>query len=360
MKHIAVIALLALAAGCGGKKDGAAEPAKPSRAASEGCEWATFEAKGLGVSLLYEKCREPRFTLAEEGNAIVLHTQGEATPWTIVEVLTKREMQPVEAALREQFISVLEEKERLGCVVEASSRMRVDALRTLEIRPGGAYAAEVVKLREKGPFAACGDHGDHDSLRFFVYQPEVTRTRFGFVDASRDRLWFDETSVRMLPDSVANAAVRDRPVDSLPLAERYAATIEGRLDKLARKTGDFVEDEHTITWAAFREGEQVVLIVEQQERGEQGSSSTRYFFRDGALVLARETSLGPEPTGRSRHAQAEILKVLAFRPDGQLAGGRKSVNGKAEVIEAAEEQAARQRAVALLARVKSRQGQSAR
>jgi hypothetical protein len=354
MKQIAIIALLALAAGCGGRKDAALEPAKPSRAASEGCAWATFESAALGVSLLYEKCVEQRFTLVEQGSAIVLQDASQAAPWPIVEVFTKREMQPIEGALREQFVSVLDELERLGCIVEASSRIRIDALRTLEIVPGGSYAAEIEKLREQGPVTACGDYGDHASLRFFVYQPEVTRTRFAFVDASRDRLWFDETSIRMLPDTLANAAVQDRPIDSLPLAERYAATIESRLDRLARKTGDLIEDQHTITWAAFRDGGKLVLIVEQQERGEDGSSSIRYFFRDGTLVLVRESSLGPAPAGRSRHTQSEILKVLAFRPDGQLAGGRKSVNSKAEVIEAAEEQAARQRAGLLLTRVQER------
>jgi hypothetical protein len=351
MKQLALLVLLAALAGCGGKPT-AAEPAKPSRAASEGCEWATFEAPGLGVSLLYEKCREERFTLAEEGNAVVLTPAG-GDAARIVEVFTKREMQPFDAALREQFIAILDEKERLGCVAVPSSRIRIGGLQTVEIAPGGAYAMEVAKRREQGPAAVCGAYGDHESLRYFLYQPEVTKIRFAFVDASQERVWFDETSVRMLPDAVANAAVSERAIDSLPLAERYAATVEGRLDKLARKTGQYAEDEISVSWAAFRDGGAVVMVVEQVERGEDGSGSIRYFYRDGKLVLARESSLGAVPGGRSRHQQTEILKVMAFGVDGTLLGGRKTVDGRGQVIEAAEEQAVRERAAEMLRRVQA-------
>ncbi len=351
MKHIGLLALLGLMAGCGSKEQHA-EPPKPSRAVSEGCEWSTFEARRLGVSLLYEKCREERFTLAEQDNAIVLEPV-EGSPARIVEVFTKREMQPIDAAVREQFVSGLEEKERLGCIVSPSPRMRITGLQTLQILPGPQYAAEVAKRRESGPAAVCGDHGDDESLRFFLYQPEVTKIRFAFVDASQTRVWFDETSVRMLPDDVANAAVRELPINSLPLAERYAATVEGRLDKFARKTGQFVEDENNITWVAFRDGQAIVLIVEQQERGDEGSGSIRYFFRDGKLALARETSLGPTPSGRSRAQQVEILKVLGFAPDGRLVGARKSVNGAAQAVEAAEEEAVLGRAAELFKRIRA-------
>lgn len=352
MKQIALFAFLAAAAllaGCG-KKEPGAQPAKPSRAAADGCEWATFEATSLGVSLLYEKCQTERFTFAEEANAIVMRRAADGASWPIVEVFTKREMQPVEGAIREQFISALDDKERLGCVVAPSPQVRVDGLRTLEIVPGPQYAAEVAKLREKEPVSVCGDYGDAMSLRFFVYQPEVTKTRFAFVNAGKDRPLFDETSIRMLPDTVANAAVKDLPITSLPLAERYAAGIEARLDKLAKKTGEYHIGGGIISWAAFREGSQIVLIVEMQEKGDDGSGSFRYFFRGGELVLVREASLGPAPEGRQRHTQAEILKVLAFGPGGRLAGGRKTVNGKAAIIESAEEEAARARAADLLKR----------
>lgn len=351
MKQFATFALLALLCACG-SKDPAAAPATPSRAAADGCEWAPFEARGLGVSLLFEKCREERFTLAERDNAIVLEPV-EGAPARIVEVFTKREMQPIDAAIREQFVSRLEEKERLGCVVSPSPRMRIGGLQTLQIVPGPQYAAEVAKRRESGPAAVCGDHGDDESLRFFLYQPEVTKIRFAFVDASQARVWFDETSVRMLPDDTANAAVRELPINSLPLAERYAATVEGRLDKFARKTGQFNENEVNTTWVAFRDGQAIVLIVEQQERGDEGSGSIRYFFREGKLALAREASLGPTPTARSRGQQAEILKVMGFDPEGRLAGARKSVNGVAQVVEAAEAEAVRGRAADLLKRVQT-------
>lgn len=352
MKQFALFAFLAAAAllaGCG-KKEPGPQPAKPSRAAADGCEWATFEAPGLGVSLLYEKCQTERFTFAEDANAIVMRRAEDGAAWPIVEVFTKREMQPVEGAIREQFISALDDKERLGCVIAPSPQVRVDGLRTLEIVPGPQYAAEVAKRREKEPVSVCGDYGDAMSLRFFVYQPEVTKTRFAFVNAGKDRPLFDETSIRMLPDTVANAAVKDLPITSLPLAERYAAGIETRLDKLAKKTGEYHIDDDIISWAAFRDGSQIVLIVEMQEKGDNGSGSFRYFFRGGELALVRETSLGPTPSGRQRHTQVEILKALAFGPGGKLVGGRKTVNGKAGIIESAEEEAARARAADLMKR----------
>lgn len=352
MKQIALFAFLAAAAllaGCG-KKEPGAQPAKPSRAAADGCEWAAFEAAGLGVSLLYEKCRPERVSLVEDANAVVMRSAGDGAAWPVVEVFTKRELQPVEGAIREQFISALNDQERLGCVVAPSPRVRVDGLRTLEIVPGPQYAAEAAKLREQESAAACGDYGGAMGLRFFVYQPEVTKTRFAFVNAGKDRPLFDETSIRMLPDTVANAAVKDLPITSLALAERYAAGIEARLDKLAKKTGEYHVDDDIITWAAFRDGGQIVLIVEMQEKGDDGSGSFRYFFRNGELALVRESSLGPTPEGRQRHTQAEILKTLAFGPGGKLAGGRKTVNGKAATIESAEEEAARARAADLMKR----------
>lgn len=353
MKQFAVVLLLAIAAGCSGKKDAAPEPPKPSRAASEGCEWATYEARGLGVSFFYEKCRQPGFALSEEGNAVVLRPAGTDEAHRIVEVFTKRQMQPIEGAIREQFITVLAEKERTGCVVAPSPGMTIENLRTLAIIPGGEYEAEVARMREKGPVAACGDHGDNGALRFFVSQPEVTRTRFAFVDASQKKPWFDETSVRLMPDEVADAAVRDLPVTSLPLAERYAAQVEGRLDQLARKTGEFVEEQTTTTWAAFRDGAEVVLIVEQQERGDEGSASTRYFFRRGSLVLARGSGLGATHAG-GRAPQAEILRAIAYGAEGAPVGARKSVSGKAAALEAGEEQAVQKRAALLLQRVQAR------
>lgn len=351
MKQFATFALLALLCACG-SKDPAAAPATPSRAAADGCEWAPFEARGLGVSLLYEKCREERFALVEEGNAILLKPSGGGEVQRIVEVFTKREMQPVDGAIREQFVSGLEEKERLGCAVRPSPRMRINGLQTLQILPGPQYAVEVEQRREAGPAAVCGDHGDDESLRFFLYQPDVTKIRFAFVDAGQDHLWFDETSVRMLPDEVADAAVRELPVESLPLAERYAATVEGRLDKLARKTGQYVEGEHNFTWAAFREGSAIVLIVEQAERGEQGSASIRYFFKDGKLALVRESSLGAVPHGNSREKQPEILRVLAFAPDGRVVASRQTINGKGVPLAEGEAKAALERAVGLLKRVR--------
>ena len=355
MKQIAVIAFVAGAlclAACGKKEAAAPAPPKPSRAAADGCEWAAFEAKALGVSLLYEKCQDGRFLLAEEGNAVVLRRAGEDAPRTIVEVFTKREMQPVESAIREQFISMLSDKERLGCAVAPSPRMRLQDVRTYEIVPGPQYAAEAAKLREKEPGAAvCGSYGDSGGLRFFIHQPEMTKVRFAFVDASLERAPFDETSVRLLPDSVADAAVRDLPITSLPLAERYAAGVEGRLDKLAKKTGQFLADGKNVSWAAFRDGGQIVLIAELREREDDGSSSFRYFFRGGRLALVREASLAPAPGAQSRSAQQEILQTLAFSPEGKLAGGRRTVGGKGVEVSAAEAESLAARAAELLKRV---------
>lgn len=341
--------------GCGKTADApkGAASAAPSRAASEGCEWAKFEAKGVGVSLLVEKCREEKFSVAEDGSGITMTRLSDGSQSRVVEVFAKREVQPVEAAIREQFVSSLPDKERMGCVVGPSSKMRVDRLLTLEILPGGAYMQEVTELRSKTPgIRPCGEYGEGDGLTFFLAQPEVTKTRFAFVRAGQDRSRFDETSVRLLPDSVADAALNALPVTGLAAGQRIASAVEARMDKLERKNGQFVSGDTNSTWTAFLDNGRVAMIVETQDAGEQGSGSLRYFYRDNKLIFLRESSLGA--TGRkSKQGQDQVLKVLAFGADNKAAGGRKTVNGKAEPIPPSEIDATVSRAAELLKRAQS-------
>lgn len=355
MRATVVLACALLIAGCGKKPDAPKDSASvtPSRSASDGCEWTKFEAKGAGVSMLVEKCREPRFTFEDDGSGVTLTRISDGSKTRVIEIQAKGELQPTEAAIREQFVSALPDKERAGCVVAPSTKAHVEGVAALAIQPGGEYVKEVAQQRGQNPaLLPCGEFGESAGIAYFLSQPDVTRTRFAFIHAAQPGGPFDELSVRLLPDDAAAAALASMPVTSLVAAQRLAASVEARMDKLQKKSGQFVTGGMNSTWTAFLDSGNVALIVETQDAGESGSGSLRYFFRDGKLFFLRDNSLGAA-TKQTKGTQAPIVRTLAFGPGGELVGARKVVSGKAEKLEDAEAKAAGARAADLLKRVQS-------
>ena len=327
MRILLVALCLASFAGCGKNENSVNLNAKPSRAARAGCEWMPFEARGLGVTLQVEKCQDSNYRFSEEGGGIVM-ADADGARTKIIEVMTKRAVQPVEAAIREQVQSRLPDKERMGCVIGPSTRVKVEGVTVLELAPGGAYAEEVKKIKNDAPATlVCGDYGQQDAVTFFAAQPAATKTRFAFVRAAGPGGGYDETTVRFAPDSVAAEALEGVSVTSLAVAERMAAAVESRMQKLDKRTGQFALDDSSITWTAFIEGGKPVMIVETLESGDRGSGSLRYFFSDGKLYYVRESSLLPAEAMKKE--QAPVLKALAFNASGAMVEGRKTVNGKA-------------------------------
>ena len=326
MKLLLVALCLTSLAGCAKKENSSVTIAKPSRAARAGCEWTPFEAKGLGLALQVEKCQSSPVSFSEEGGAVVM-TDASGGKTRILEVMTKRAVQPVEAAIREQVQSRLADKERMGCVIGPSARVKIEGVMVLELAPGGAYVEEAKKIRNDAPSTlVCGEYGFQDAVTFFVAQPDTTKTRFAFVKAAGTAGGYDETTVRFAPDSVASEALKGVSVTSLAVAERMAASVEARMKDLDKRTGQFSTSDSSVTWTAFVEDGKPVMIVETLERGDGGSGSARYFYNDGKVYYVRETSLLPAEA--MKQEQAPLLKALAFDASGAMVGGRKTVSGK--------------------------------
>src|SRR5258707_14982557 len=95
--------------------------AEPSRAPDQGCGWENFESAGLGVRLLVENCSDPRmhYVFSANGDWLEQHRPSDDTTFgshQVIRVMTKPAAQPIEAAIRRQFIATLTDKEaRTSC-----------------------------------------------------------------------------------------------------------------------------------------------------------------------------------------------------------------------------------------------------
>lgn len=357
MKVLIMAVCAVLACGCSAKRGqgGEAVVAKPSRAASAGCEWTTLEAKAAGISLLVEKCQQARYSFEATAAGVSMKSLPDGALVPIVTVLSKRMIQPVRGAIRDQFVNGLSDKQRMGCSVEPVKRAEIEGVEQLEIRPAGSYVREADELRVRdAAFRPCGEYGEGDGVIFYVSQPEVTRTRFAMVHARREGGPWDELSVRFLKDDVADAALQGVPVTNLAVAERLAGAMEAKIDGYQKKTGQTVVGDTNATWTAFLENGKPVMIVEVQDAGDAGSGSLRYFFRDGKLFFHRQSLLRPQArtaqTKGGHGAMDSWLVAMAFGGNGKLLEGRLSVNGQAVDVREADVTDAQARANALVKR----------
>src|SRR5262245_22737182 len=96
-------------------------PLSFGRSASKGCKWVPFESTSLGLKLQVEDCPgSNHYEFSTSGNNIERHRPSDDTIFgshQIIEVFTKSASQPIEEAIRKQFIEKLEPKARKGCKV---------------------------------------------------------------------------------------------------------------------------------------------------------------------------------------------------------------------------------------------------
>jgi hypothetical protein len=325
---IAAAALLAAAA-CTKKTPGTA-PLEPARQARAGCSWQEFRADSLGVRMLVEQCAQPSAAFRVQANTIVMTPTGGA-PVPLVEVFAKRDAQPATAAIREQFVSRLDDGPRRGCIVKfpvARIKPAPKGVETYEIAPGPDYAPKA-----KGPLP-CGEYGAAETLTFFLGQRQDAPGRFVFVHADVQPPAFDPLSVRLVPENVVAPRLLDLPIENLPTAELAALAMERDLKRYRETQSQFRSDDADITLTAFLDSGAPAILVEHRELGDLGSSSVRYYFRQGALFLVRDNGLRVPDKGMA-NANSVLLTRLAFAPGGKLLEGRKVIDGAAQPIDTA-------------------------
>jgi hypothetical protein len=200
MPKYLVAALLSLAAL-------AANAAQPSRPPFDGCTWQPFESKELGIRLLVQNCTDPKmhYEFSAKDGWLEQHRPADDrtfNPAQIVRVLNKPADQPIEAAIRQQFIDTLADAHaKASCKPRPFKNPEVKAKGKLlfQIMPTGAYAKVIRKRleREPGDFG-CGEFGAGQSTAYFEYHPGDTKTRFLYVDTGQDGPLFDEDSIEFI------------------------------------------------------------------------------------------------------------------------------------------------------------------
>jgi hypothetical protein len=123
-------------------------------------------------------------------------------PAQIIRVLNKLADQPIEAAIRQQFIDTLADAQvKASCKPRPFKNLAVKTKGKLlfQIMPTGAYAKVIQKRLEKEPGDfGCGEFGAGQSTAYFEYHPGDTKTKFLYVDTGQDEPLFDEDSIEFI------------------------------------------------------------------------------------------------------------------------------------------------------------------
>ena len=180
--------------------------AEPSRAPDQGCSWENFESASLGIRLLVENCSDPRmhYVFSAKGDWLEQHRPSDDTTFgnhQIIRVMTKPADQPIETAIRQQFIATLADKAaRSSCKMAPAKNtgVRGPGKILLEIVPSGAYARMIARELKKEPRDfGCGDYGKGQANLYFEYHPAQSRTTYLWVDAGQDEPLFDQNSLKI-------------------------------------------------------------------------------------------------------------------------------------------------------------------
>jgi hypothetical protein len=181
--------------------------AEPSRHADRGCAWKPFESAELGIKLLVEDCTDPRahYVFSAKDGWVEQHRPSDETTYgspRVIQVLSKPADQPIEAAIREQFIATMTDKEaKASCTVARAKQTGVKGAgkQVFELVPTGAYAKKIEReLRKEPRDFGCGEYGKGQSTVYFEYHPAESKTRFLWVDAGQEAPLFDENSLAFL------------------------------------------------------------------------------------------------------------------------------------------------------------------
>ena len=188
----------------------AARPAaavEPSRPPDQGCSWESFESASLGIRLLVENCADPgmHYVFSANGDWLEQHRPSDDTIFgshQVIRVLTKPAEQPIEAAIRQEFIATLTDKAaKASCKVARAKDTGVngDGKILFELVPSGAYARKIEReLKEEPRDFGCGDYGKGQATRYFEYHPVQSKTKYLWIDAGQDQPLFDQNSVEII------------------------------------------------------------------------------------------------------------------------------------------------------------------
>jgi hypothetical protein len=179
-----------------------------SRDPETGCTWQPFESKELGVRLLVQDCTDPsaKYVFSAKDGWLEQHRPADDRTFgspRVLRVLSKPADQPIEAAIRAQFIATLADKAaRASCKVAPAKKTAVKGggKQVFELVPTGAYEKKIMRELQKEPRDfGCGDYGKGQSTVYFEYHPAQSKTRFIWVDAGQDAPLFDENSIEFIP-----------------------------------------------------------------------------------------------------------------------------------------------------------------
>jgi len=203
LKHslAALLCLIALAAH-------AAQPSRPTEQGF-GCVWKPFESRELGIRLLVQDCTDPslHYEFSVKDGWLEEHRPSDPVtfgPSQIIRVFSKPAIQPIEAAIQQQFIATLTDKDaKTSCRVRPFKNAEVKGTgkQLFTIMPTGTYARKIDKeLKQEPRDFGCGEFGAGQSTAYFEYHPEESKTKFLYVDTGQDEPLFDQASIEFLPD----------------------------------------------------------------------------------------------------------------------------------------------------------------
>jgi hypothetical protein len=181
--------------------------AEPSRTPDPGCSWEDFASADLGIRPLVENCVDPsmHYVFSANGDWLEQHRPSDDRTFgshQIIRVIKKPEDQPIEAAIRQQFIAALTDKAaRASCKVAPAkdTGVRGSGKILLEIVPTGAYARKIDRLLKDEPRDfGCGDYGKGQATLYFEYHPAESKTKYLWIDAGQDEPLFDRNSIQII------------------------------------------------------------------------------------------------------------------------------------------------------------------
>lgn len=180
-------------------------PQLPSRPAAAGCQWRPLDSVTLGLGLLVQDCADANqhYDYSTDGDWIVAHRPADDRTFGapgLVKVLRKAADQPIEEAIRKDFVENLPKEAAAACVVRpfAESPVKDGNRIILEIAPTGDYEKKILaeRAKEPGDFG-CGPFGKRQGVSYFEYHPSEDPTKFLFVNYGFDAPLFDENSLTL-------------------------------------------------------------------------------------------------------------------------------------------------------------------
>ena len=180
-----------------------APPQQASRPAAAGCQWRPFDSAIHGLGLLVQECAgaNQHYEFSTDGDWIVAHRPADDKTFGgpgLIKILRKAADEPIEEAIRKDFVQNLPAEAAAACVVRpfVESPVRTNDRMIFEIAPTGDYEKKILaeRAKEPGDFG-CGPFGKRQGVSYFEYHPSEDPTKFLFVNYGFDAPLFDENSI---------------------------------------------------------------------------------------------------------------------------------------------------------------------